>query len=209
MTKDADEGKTADTRLGRNMVAFVNGAGWLVGCAAVHQTTGPDTHPQQRESPVASRRHAATGPVFVDTSGRRQRRVRRLGLLLAVPAVAYIAVLVSALLGGPGASSAYLPLPDSAEHHPRGPASGAPQRAGDDPGRPEPASSAVPENPSGAASRTPASAPRPGTSATAPPSPGASSAPSAAKTTPAPAATRGRSTTTHPAPARSTARGRD
>ena len=37
----------------------------------------------------------APAPVFVDASGRRQRRVRRAGRILAVPAAGYLALLAS------------------------------------------------------------------------------------------------------------------
>ncbi|MCB5170082.1 hypothetical protein LG634_35425 [Streptomyces bambusae] len=50
-------------------------------------------------------------PVFVDASGRRQRRVRRIGRLLVVPAAAYVVVLVSTLLGGPTLDAPFLPAP--------------------------------------------------------------------------------------------------
>ncbi|MEV4556674.1 hypothetical protein AB0K51_06720 [Kitasatospora sp. NPDC049285] len=51
----------------------------------------------------------APPPVFVDGSGQRQRRVRRVGRLLAVPAVGYLALLVSSMLGGPSISAPFLP----------------------------------------------------------------------------------------------------
>ncbi|WP_154676185.1 hypothetical protein [Amycolatopsis benzoatilytica] len=54
------------------------------------------------------------GPVFVDGSGQRRSRVRRFGWFLAAPALAYLVLLVSTLLGGPGLPRAILPLPDSA-----------------------------------------------------------------------------------------------
>ncbi|WP_431959577.1 hypothetical protein [Actinacidiphila sp. bgisy160] len=174
----------------------------------MYQTPGPDTARPQPEHPAARRRHAVTAPVFVDASGRRQRRVRRLGLLLAVPAVAYVALLLSALLGGPGASSPYLPLPESAERPSGGPASSAPQREAGAPRRPSTAPPAVPEGLPGEASRTPAAVAEPGAATTTGPSPAASTAPGASKTTPAPAEVRGRSTASHPAPARSTSRSR-
>ncbi|MEU1503844.1 hypothetical protein [Kitasatospora sp. NPDC005748] len=66
-------------------------------------------------SPAAtpSRQAAETtaAPVFVDSSGRRQRRVRRLGLLLAVPAAGYLVLLAGTVLGGPTVSASFLPLP--------------------------------------------------------------------------------------------------
>ncbi|MEU9046352.1 MULTISPECIES: hypothetical protein [unclassified Kitasatospora] len=53
----------------------------------------------------------APPPVFVDASGRRQRRIRRLGAVLAVPAGGYLALLGSTLLGGPTVNAPFLPLP--------------------------------------------------------------------------------------------------
>ncbi|MFE4969418.1 hypothetical protein [Streptomyces sp. NPDC056660] len=52
-------------------------------------------------------------PVFVDASGRRQRRVRRAARLLVIPAGVYVALLVSTLLGGPTLSAPFVPLPDT------------------------------------------------------------------------------------------------
>ncbi|WP_199881381.1 hypothetical protein [Streptomyces sp. CB03911] len=52
---------------------------------------------------------AEPAPVFVDASGRRQRQVRRFGRLLVVPAVGYVILLVSTLLGGPTVQSPFLP----------------------------------------------------------------------------------------------------
>lgn len=42
---------------------------------------------------------AAGGPVFVDTSGRRSRALRRIGLLVGVGCAGYAAVLVMAFMG--------------------------------------------------------------------------------------------------------------
>ncbi|MFC1431427.1 hypothetical protein ACEZDB_12320 [Streptacidiphilus sp. N1-3] len=69
-------------------------------------------------------RHASAPPAnFVDSSGRRQRRVRRLGRLLLVPAAAYVALLVSTLLGGPTVRSPLLPAsPAAGSQVPGGPA---------------------------------------------------------------------------------------
>ncbi|MEV7025788.1 hypothetical protein AB0O00_27090, partial [Kitasatospora sp. NPDC093558] len=63
------------------------------------------------ELPVVSDAEPTPAPVFVDASGRRQRRIRRLGLALAVPAGGYLALLTSALLGGPTVNAPFLPLP--------------------------------------------------------------------------------------------------
>ncbi|MEU1284132.1 hypothetical protein [Kitasatospora sp. NPDC005856] len=61
-------------------------------------------------------------PVFVDASGRRQRRIRRLGAALAVPAGGYLVLLASTLLGGPTVNAPFLPVPQP-------PAPSAPSRA--------------------------------------------------------------------------------
>ncbi|KPC59631.1 hypothetical protein ADL29_33875 [Streptomyces chattanoogensis] len=53
-------------------------------------------------------------PVFVDSSGRRQRRVLRAARLLVIPAGGYVAVLISTMLGGPDISSPFVPHADSA-----------------------------------------------------------------------------------------------
>ncbi|MFK0282309.1 hypothetical protein ACIQVL_17835 [Streptomyces sp. NPDC090499] len=63
-------------------------------------------------------------PVFVDASGRRQRRVRRAARLLVIPAVGYVVLLISTVLGGPTISSPFVPLPDPT--HPAAPHATAP-----------------------------------------------------------------------------------
>lgn len=63
-------------------------------------------------------------PVFVDSSGRRQRRVLRAARLLVIPAGGYVALLISTLLGGPSLSAPFVPQPDS--KHPTTPHASAP-----------------------------------------------------------------------------------
>ena len=63
-------------------------------------------------------------PVFVDSSGRRQRRVHRAARLLVIPAGGYVALLISALLGGPSISSPFVPQAGST--HPATPRATAP-----------------------------------------------------------------------------------
>lgn len=53
-------------------------------------------------------------PVFVDSTGRRHRTIRRAGAFLAVPATAYVVLLVSSLLGGPTVDTPLVPLPAAA-----------------------------------------------------------------------------------------------
>ncbi|MFD4976747.1 hypothetical protein [Streptomyces sp. NPDC058424] len=63
-------------------------------------------------------------PVFVDSSGRRQRRVLRAARLLVIPAGGYVALLVSTVLGGPSLSAPFVPQTGSA--HPATPRVTAP-----------------------------------------------------------------------------------
>ncbi|WP_181809097.1 hypothetical protein [Streptomyces shenzhenensis] len=70
--------------------------------------------------------HDRARPVFVDASGRRQRRVRRVARLLVIPAGAYVALLVSTLLGGPTISAPFVPLPRPDTTHPAAPHEAAP-----------------------------------------------------------------------------------
>ncbi|MEV7519403.1 hypothetical protein [Streptomyces sp. NPDC091371] len=91
---------------------------------------------------------AEPSPVFVDTSGRRQRRVRRLGWLLVVPAAAYVVLVLSSLFGGPTLRSPFLPAPRVADAAP----STSPAA------EPRPSASAGPRRsaaPTGAASQAP------------------------------------------------------
>ncbi|MGW2746897.1 hypothetical protein [Streptomyces sp. NPDC001450] len=63
-------------------------------------------------------------PVFVDSSGRRQRRVLRAARLLVIPAGGYVALLISTMLGGPSVSSPF--VPQSGATHPAVPRATAP-----------------------------------------------------------------------------------
>ncbi|MEU6505696.1 hypothetical protein [Streptomyces sp. NPDC046942] len=130
-------------------------------------------------------------PVFVDSSGRRQRRVLRAARLLVIPAGGYIALLVSTLLGGPGISAPFFPQSGS---HPATPGASAPDPAGT--GHPA----------AGADSAATHGTPRPTTRQSA----GPDSRPAAASTAPAVAApTRTPTPTATPTPAQTrSSRGR-
>ncbi|MFJ6832196.1 hypothetical protein [Streptomyces sp. NPDC091209] len=59
------------------------------------------------------------GPVFVDASGRRSRRYRRLGMLVAVACAVYAVVIVATLLSG-NSNAPWLPVPGQEEDQPAG-----------------------------------------------------------------------------------------
>ncbi|WP_329383147.1 hypothetical protein OG625_20835 [Streptomyces sp. NBC_01351] len=104
--------------------------------------------PRVRVAAPSAAEAAEPSPVFVDSSGRRQRRVRRLGWLLVVPAAAYVVLVLSSLFGGPTLRSPFLPAPRGADAAPsKSPAA-----------EPSPSASAAPRRsatPTGAASHTP------------------------------------------------------
>ncbi|WP_166022241.1 hypothetical protein [Streptomyces chilikensis] len=88
------------------------------------------------------------GPVFVDSSGRRSRRFRRLGALIGLVCAVYAVAIVFTLLSG-NSSAPWLPVPEQKQ---RGDApAGAPEQPSSPPG------DAVP-SPSGTG-LTPADAP--------------------------------------------------
>ncbi|MFF7711072.1 hypothetical protein [Streptomyces sp. NPDC007988] len=107
-------------------------------------------------------RESADGPVFVDESGRRSKKFRRIGWVLALVCAGYAVTLVVALIGGnSNAPSLLIPGPaddkaDTAEETP-GPsdAPSAPAPAGAEvvAGVPSPSGSpaAVPRQPAGSA----------------------------------------------------------
>ncbi len=137
----------------------------------------------------------AAGPVFVDESGRRSRKLRRIGWVLGAACACYAVLLVGTLLGG-NSSAPWLGIPGPAAEEKPGTVSDSPApealpSAPDVPGaayRPAPAASpgAVAPNPTGtAAGRPPAGVaprpagptPRPGVSVSGTPAPPASPVP--------------------------------
>ncbi|MFR0352900.1 hypothetical protein [Streptomyces sediminimaris] len=125
------------------------------------------------------------GPVFVDASGRRSRRFRRLGMALALACAVYAVVIVATLLSG-SSDAPWLPVPGQEDEKPAGQVEPSSR----------PADSAVPSGTGG----LPAGAtPRAGDGST--PSPGASGALPAATAGPAKP---GASTAPAPKPSTST-----
>ncbi|TWD81297.1 hypothetical protein FB561_2409 [Kribbella amoyensis] len=62
-------------------------------------------------------------PVFVDSSGRRRHRAKIAGAVVAVPALVYLVLLGSSVLGGPRLDTPLIPLPGEprpqSEHRPK------------------------------------------------------------------------------------------
>ncbi|MEV6055285.1 hypothetical protein [Streptomyces sp. NPDC052107] len=91
-------------------VPFVPEPGW----SEPNRGTEPNwgTEPDRDREPGTSASEPER-PVFVDSSGQRQRRVLRAARLLMIPAGGYVALLVSTLLGGPSVSAPFVPQPDA------------------------------------------------------------------------------------------------
>ncbi|MGW3634594.1 hypothetical protein ACWD7F_31340, partial [Streptomyces sp. NPDC005122] len=62
---------------------------------------------------------SSDGPVFVDESGRRSRRFRRLGILIGIACAAYAVVIVATLLSG-SSDAPWLPVPGQEDDTPAG-----------------------------------------------------------------------------------------
>ncbi|MFJ2926307.1 hypothetical protein ACIPIU_15060 [Streptomyces massasporeus] len=143
---------------------------------------------QVKEGPGAE---AADRPVFVDESGRRSRRYRRIGMAVALACGVYAVVIVATLLSG-NSNAPWLPVPTKDDNPPAGQvdsppltAESAPPGEGGDTGVTAPGSAPATGG---------ATAPAPGPSAAAPgatavpdrPGTSAKPSPTATRTTPAP-----------------------
>ncbi|WP_317444084.1 hypothetical protein [Streptomyces collinus] len=156
-------------------------------------------------------RSESVRPVFVDSSGRRQRRVRRAARLLVIPAGGYIALLVSAVLGGPSLNAPFVPQPDSPHRStPHASVPDASPGTGHSARRPE--SAVARENSRSTAARQKSSPTgRPTASATSAATPGQTTEPTTAPTSvtsPTSSPTSPASPATPAAPARRTSKGR-
>ncbi|MBT8161760.1 MULTISPECIES: hypothetical protein [Arthrobacter] len=63
------------------------------------------------EPPAHHTSAASDGPVFVDASGRRLRRLKLFGIGALAVVAGYVALLLVALIGGPNMAAPYLPFP--------------------------------------------------------------------------------------------------
>lgn len=93
------------------------------------------------------------GPVFVDASGRRLRRVKFIGLGALGLVAGYVVLLLVAFIGGPNIAAPYLPLPPAPAALPSSPSAPASNAAG------LPDREAEPAEPAPAAVQAPVTAP--------------------------------------------------
>ncbi|WP_434590313.1 hypothetical protein [Streptomyces sp. A5-4] len=70
--------------------------------------------PQVDPTTVSGAQEGSDGPVFVDESGRRSRKFRRVGWVLATVCACYAITLVAALMGGTS-KAPWLPIPGLAD----------------------------------------------------------------------------------------------
>jgi hypothetical protein len=124
----------------------------------------------------------ADRPVFVDESGRRSRRLRRIGIAVALACGVYAVVIVATLLSG-NSNAPWLPVPGQQEGRPAGQVDTPPQ-----PEESAPAGDTGATAPGSAPATGEATAPAPGPSALEP-APSASPGRSGATTRPSPTAT--------------------
>ncbi|MFD4139468.1 hypothetical protein [Streptomyces sp. NPDC058572] len=163
------------------------------------QLSGPGLRPNSRQPAPGAAQDGSDGPVFVDESGRRSRKFRRIGWLLVAACACYAITLVAALMSGNSAAP-FLPGLGRAEDKqaeqveiqpaPTDRASGV-ATPGSTPGAPTPSDSsgaALPQ-PSGSASGSSSlpAVPVPGASGSAPAKPsGGPKPPRPAASSPAP-----------------------
>ncbi|MER5212925.1 hypothetical protein ABT063_20690 [Streptomyces sp. NPDC002838] len=154
---------------------------------------------QQLEDPLVRQAEAAgsgsgpgggqdgsDGPVFVDESGRRSRRFRRIGMVVGLACAVYAVVIVATLLSG-NSNAPWLPVPGQEEAQPAGKVETSPQP---EESAPPSATGGVPPGPTptageGTALIPDADATAPGTT-TSPDRPGTSPDPKASPTRTAP-----------------------
>ncbi|MCX4575301.1 hypothetical protein OHB41_19335 [Streptomyces sp. NBC_01571] len=136
---------------------------------------------------------SSDGPVFVDESGRRSRRFRRLGILVGVACAVYAVVIVATLLSG-NSNAPWLPVPGQEDDPPAGQVHTSPLPT--DSVKPSDAGSGV--TPGASAAVSDGTTPAAGVAPT--PAASGSAVPSGTSVDPKPSA----STTTKPKPSAST-----
>ncbi|MFC9130826.1 hypothetical protein ACFT4A_28810 [Streptomyces sp. NPDC057099] len=134
---------------------------------------------------------AADSPVFVDESGRRSRRFRRIGMAVALACGVYAVVIVATLMSG-NSQAPWLPVPDRQEAPPAGQVDTPPV-----PEQSAPTDDTGATTPGSTPTTVEGTAPAPGASAGDPAAPVAPAAPGRSGTTAKPSPTASR---TAPAP---------
>src|SRR5690606_15009798 len=115
-------------------------------------------------TPKSGERDGADGPVFVDESGRRSRRYRRIGMAVGLACACYAAVIVATLLSG-NSDAPWLPVPgQQQEQQPAAEVETSP-RPGETDATPASGTSLLP---GGSPSPGASTLPRPGTGVPAP-----------------------------------------
>lgn len=131
---------------------------------------------------------AADRPVFVDESGRRSRRFRRIGMAIALACGIYAVVIVATLLSG-NSNAPWLPVPGQQENPPAGQVDSPPLPAESAPAS-HPGATAPSGTPTAGGTTVPSSGPsafRPeATAGTGRPGTSAEPTPKATRTAPAP-----------------------
>ncbi|WP_189184708.1 hypothetical protein [Streptomyces albiflavescens] len=144
---------------------------------------------QAKDAPGAQ--DGSDGPVFVDASGRRSRRFRRLGILVGIACAVYAVVIVATLVSG-NSNAPWLPVPGQQDDPPAGQVDTSPLPAesvspsgtgsaspgasatASDGTTPSPGASPTPDASGTAADPGTSSDPKPSSSATTKPNPGTS-----------------------------------
>ncbi|RSN38384.1 hypothetical protein DMH12_37885, partial [Streptomyces sp. WAC 04229] len=118
-------------------------------------------------------RETSDGPVFVDSSGRRSRLYRRLGICVGVACAIYAVVIVSTLMSG-NSNAPWLPVPGQEEGKPAGQVDTTPlpSRSGPPAATGTGAPRTGPTDGTGATGTPGAGVPAPGTTAGTAPQPG-------------------------------------
>ncbi|MEV5429604.1 hypothetical protein [Streptomyces sp. NPDC052701] len=129
-------------------------------------------------APGAGPASSSDGPVFVDASGRRSRRFRRIGMAVALACAGYAVVIVATMLSG-NSDAPWLPVPGQQDDRPAGQVDTPPRPARSGP-------------PAGTGTTAPGGTPPTGTATTPPPGaaatvPGVTANPAGPGTDPDPA----------------------
>ncbi|CCK29702.1 hypothetical protein BN159_5323 [Streptomyces davaonensis JCM 4913] len=115
-----------------------------------------------KSAPGGGGADGSDGPVFVDESGRRSRRFRRLGIVVGIACAVYAVVIVATLLSG-NSNAPWLPVQDPAQENPAGKVDTPPL-----PAESAPSAGADGVTPGASPSVSDGATPSPGSSATAP-----------------------------------------